>query len=32
MLTYATLLGIADKVAAQLKKVYPQYVPQIEES
>ncbi len=31
MLTYATLLGIADKVAAQLKKVYPQYVPQIEE-
>lgn len=30
-LVYATLFGIADKVLEQLKKVYPDYVPQIEE-
>ena len=30
MLIYATLLGIADKVAEQLTQLYPQYVPQIE--
>ncbi len=31
MLTYATMFGIADEVAKQLKKLYPEYVPQIEE-
>lgn len=30
-LVYATLFGIADKVLEQLKKVYPDYIPQIEE-
>lgn len=30
MLIFATLFGIADEVAKQLKQVYPKYVPEIE--